>query len=98
MSLGIDIGEIIFYALNLVFLAWPVILLAPLRASRNKLRTSALLWVFLAVIRPIYAVSSVPEFDFIIGEPLYTVLFALTGLAILVIWIIHKWPFRHVEA
>jgi surface polysaccharide O-acyltransferase-like enzyme len=97
MSPGIDIGEIIFYALNLIFLAWPVILLAPLRTRRNKLRTIALLWVFLAVIRPIYAVSNVPKFNFIIGEPLYTVLFALIGFAILLIWSGSKWPFRKVE-
>lgn len=97
MNLGISVGEIIFYALNLIFLAWPVILLAPLRMRRNKLRTIALLWVFLAVIRPVYAVSNVPKFEFIIREPQYTVIFALIGFAILLIWSGSKWPFRKVE-
>jgi len=97
MNMDVDAGQVVSYILNLVFLAWPLLLLSPLRLERHKLRAVALLWVFLAVIRPVYAVSNVPKFDFIIGEPLYTALFSLTGFVILVLWAVNKWPRRKGE-
>jgi hypothetical protein len=98
MKSGIGIGQILFQCLNVLFLFWPLIIVAPLLMKRNKLRMSALLWVFLALLRPIYAVSKYPKFEFMIGEPLYTLLFALLGFGVLYIWLVFKWPFREANA
>ena len=94
MRSGIEIGQILFQCLNVLFLLWPLVIAAPLLKKKNKLRTIALLWVCLALIRPIYAVSEYPKFEFIIGEPLYTLIFALLGFGVLYTWLVFKWPFR----
>jgi pilus assembly protein TadC len=97
MRSEIEIGQILFQGLNVLFLLWPLAIAAPLLMRKNKLRTIALSWVCLALIRPIYAVSKYPKLEFIMGEPLYTLLFAVLGFAILNIWLVNKWPYREAK-
>lgn len=97
MRSGIEIGKILLQGLNVLFLLLPIIIAALLLMKKNKLRTIALLYVCLALIRPIYAVSKYPKFEFLIGEPLYTLLFAILGFAILNIWLVNKWPYREAQ-
>jgi hypothetical protein len=72
----------------MVFDFWPILLLAPLQNRRSGIRNMVYFWGFWAIIRLILFFNPEPiSKSLLIPEPLSTILFFVTGLILIVIWI-----------
>ncbi len=93
MDLNVPLSTVLLTALNVLFVFWPVILIAPIFWRRvDRLRIVALLWLFLGIGKLIYEVSLEAPFEFLIPEPQNTMLFGGFGVLLLGIWIVEKRP------
>ena len=80
--------QMLFYIFDIVFDFWPVLLLAPLQNRRNGIRTMVYVWGFWAIIRIILFFNPEPiSKSLFFPEPLRTVLFFVTGIFLISIWI-----------
>jgi hypothetical protein len=78
-----DLLEILAYAFFFIFLAWPIVLLSPLSGRRRILESMLVGWVMLAIMRGFLFAVAFPMPITIIPEPLSTILFFITGLALI---------------
>lgn len=80
--------QMLFPIFDLMFDIWPVLLLAPLQNRRSGIRNMVYLWCFWAVIRIILFFNPEPiSKSLLIPEPLSTILFFVTGIILIAIWI-----------
>jgi len=80
--------QILYKVFGFVFDFWPVLLLAPLQNRRHWIRSTVSVWGFWAVIRIILFFNPAPiSKSLLIPEPLSTILFFVTGLILITIWI-----------
>jgi hypothetical protein len=80
--------QMLFPIFDMVFDFWPVLLLAPLQNRRSGIRNMVYVWGFWAIIRIILFFNPGPiSKSLLIPEPLSTILFFVTGLILITIWI-----------
>ena len=72
--------QMLSYAFDLVFVAWPILVLSPLQGRRPFLSKMLLAWGLVATMRVFLFFSSVPPLFRLIPEPLNTVLFFASGI------------------
>ena len=80
--------QLLFTVFAFVFDFWPVLILAPLQNRRSGVRNMVYVWGFWAVIRILLFFNPEPASkSFLIPEPLSTILFFVTGIVLIAIWI-----------
>jgi hypothetical protein len=89
VNLGIDPKTVLLFFSSSLFGFWPLILLLYLLRKGRSLPSMSLVWSLLGVVRLILVFPHEAGFRFI-QEPLNSYLFLLTGLALVMIWIL-RW-------
>jgi hypothetical protein len=80
--------HLLFIIFAFIFTFWPVLILAPLQNRRSGIRNMVYIWGFWAIIRIILFFNPEPiSKSLLIPEPLNTILFFVTGLILIIIWI-----------
>lgn len=96
MMPGFDYLQIFSGVLSVVFSLWPLLLLAPLQRLSGTRRSRALslgsillwmlgMWAFLAVIRVLLVLSTLPILALFVREPLNTAIFVAVGGVLIVL-------------
>jgi len=83
MDLGIRTSDILFTMFGFLFPFWPVLVIAPLPSRGNVLAKMLVMWVVVLLVRIALLFSPLPTLDFLIREPMNTILFLFTGGAII---------------
>jgi hypothetical protein len=82
MDLGIRLGDIVLSMFSFLFPFWPLLILAPALSKGNVIGKMLLLWLVFLLVRITLVFSPLPKVDFLIREPMNTLLFLAAGVAI----------------
>jgi hypothetical protein len=82
-----SILQLLFTMFGFLFVFWPILFLAPLQNQRSGIRNMVYVWGLWAVIRILLFFDPAPMKSFFIPEPLNTILFFVTGLILVGLWI-----------
>jgi hypothetical protein len=86
--MSISVFQILFPLFDIVFDFWPFLILAPLQNRRSGIRNMVFVWGLWAIIRIILFFNPEPiSKSMLIPEPLSTILFFVTGVILIAIWI-----------
>ena len=78
LKFDIPYQDVLFTALSVVFMAWPLLLVSPLQRRKGVLTNMIAIWVFLGIVRVILTFNPRPTLT-LISEPLNTSLFFAAG-------------------
>jgi hypothetical protein len=88
IRMAASVFQILFIVFGFVFNFWPFLILAPLQNLKSGIRNMVYIWGLWAVIRIILFFNPEPvSISLLIPEPLSTILFFITGLLLIAIWI-----------
>ena len=82
MDVGIRLGDVVFTMVAFLFPFWPLVVLSPIVYRGNILAKVLVMWGVMLLARIVIAFSPLPTVDFLIHEPANTILFVLSGVAI----------------
>jgi len=87
IELNIPYQDVLFTTLNVIFMAWPLLLISPLQRRKGILPGMVIMWIVLAIVRIILAFNPRPSL-ILIPEPLNTTLFLSAGAVLFVVLIL----------
>jgi len=91
--------QTIFWGMGFFFSLWPLVILSPLQRRRHILFNMTLAWGIMAIVWIASLFSPTPRISFLIPEPLNTILFFVSGLALLAVRFGMKyWRQRNLQA
>jgi len=89
MDLGVRLTDVLSFFFPTLFAAWPLFLLVPLGWRDRSLRSFAVIWCFLALVR-FASVFFQGTGLRVIPEPLSTALFLAAGALIVAVFLIQR--------
>jgi len=83
---SLDLLAVLGLAFSIVFLMWPLMLIAPLRWRGPVLRSMVVMWSVMAMARALAALEDSPLSWSPVPDPLYTALFVVVGAVLWAAW------------
>jgi peptidoglycan/LPS O-acetylase OafA/YrhL len=90
MDLGIRLSDILFTMFAFLFPFWPFLVLAPAFSKGNVFGKMLVMWALLLLIRIVLLFSPLPTVDFLIHEPINTLIFLFAGGGIILALVVRR--------
>ena len=90
MDLGIRLIDIIFPMFGFLFPFWPFFVLVPILSKGRVLAKMLVVWAAFLIVRFVLVFSPLPTIDFLIREPINSLVFLIAGGIIILTIVIRR--------
>ena len=90
MDLGIRLIDIIFPMFGFLFPLWPFFVLVPILSKGHVLVKMLVVWAVFLLVRIVLVFSPLPTIDFLIREPINSLVFLIAGGIIILTIVIRR--------